>query len=121
VTATATADATNGSLAFTVEKLATTHAIVTGKNWTSADQAFGLGSPLTLTKSDNSTVTITPTDTNSDGTISLGEAVSAINAANAGVGATAVNTGSGYLPTRSPCSGRGRTPRSRSAARAATG
>src|SRR4051812_37079014 len=96
VGATSTTGAAGGSLSFTVEKLAASHSLVTGANWLTTDLAFGLGSPLTVTKSDGTTVDITPTDTDGNGTVSLAEAVTAINAGNAGISATTVNTGSGY-------------------------
>jgi flagellar hook-associated protein 2 len=95
VSASAASGALSGSISFTVDKLATSHSIVTGANWTATTDAFGLGSPLTLTTSAGS-FDITPTDTDGNGTVSLGEAVSAINAAGKGVTATPVNTGSGY-------------------------
>src|SRR5215207_5355771 len=49
VTATATTGAAAGSLTFSVDQLATPHTLVSGQNWTKATDAFGLGSPLTVT------------------------------------------------------------------------
>jgi flagellar hook-associated protein 2 len=97
VAASATLGAQAGSVTFSVGALASGHSIISSasQKWNTATTAFGLGT-LTLTKSDNSTVTINPTDSDSDGTISLADAVTAINAAGAGVTASAVNTGSGY-------------------------
>lgn len=92
VTASAAAGATPGSLSFTVDQLAAAHTVVTGQNWTSTTDAFGLGSSLTLTKADGTVSTITV-----GGTGTLGDAIAAINAAGAGVTATAVDTGTGYL------------------------
>lgn len=96
VAASATAGAQPGSVSFSVDNLASGHSIISDatKKWSTATTAFGLGT-LTLTKSDNSTVTINPTDSDGDGTISLADAVTAINASSAGVTASAVNTGSG--------------------------
>jgi flagellar hook-associated protein 2 len=97
VAAAATAGAQPGSISFSVDNLASGHAIISDatQKWGTATTAFGLGT-LTLTKSDNSTVTITPTDSDGDGTISLADAVTAINASGAGVTASAVNAGSGF-------------------------
>jgi flagellar hook-associated protein 2 len=99
VGATATAGAQAGTVSFSVDKLASGHAIVSdaAQKWgTTTTTAFGLGT-LTLTKKDGTVLpAITPTDRDGDGTISLADAVTAINAANAGVTASAVNTGSGY-------------------------
>ena len=91
VTASSTAGATPGSLTFTVNSLAAAHSVVTAQNWTNTTDAFGLGSSLTLTKADGTTTNITV-----GGTGTLADAITAINAAGAGVTATAVNTGSGY-------------------------
>jgi len=95
VTASAATGAAPGSLTFAVDRLATAQSMVSGQNWTTSNDAFGLGSPFTVTKG-GVAKDITLTDGNSDATVSLAEAVSAINKANAGVTATAVNTGSGY-------------------------
>jgi flagellar hook-associated protein 2 len=106
VAATATAGAQTGSISFTVDKLASGHSIISdaAQKWGTATTAFGLGT-LTLTKADGTPYTkadgtvvgpITPTDADGDGTISLADAVTAINAANVGITASAVNTGSGY-------------------------
>ena len=96
VSASAATGAQAGSVSFTVDRLATNHTIYTGANWTSTGDAFGLGSPLTVTKADGSTFDITLADTDGDGTVSLSEAAGSINAAGKGLTATAVNTGSGY-------------------------
>jgi flagellar hook-associated protein 2 len=96
VAASATAGAQAGSVTFSVDKLASGHAIISDatQKWGTTTTAFGLGN-LTLTKSDGSTVPINPTDADGDGVISLADAVTAINASGAGVTASAVNTGSG--------------------------
>ncbi|WP_222265383.1 flagellar filament capping protein FliD [Modestobacter marinus] len=95
VTASAATGAAPGSLTFAVDRLATAQSMVSGQNWTTSNDAFGLSSPFTVTKGGVAT-DIPLTDGNSDGTVSLAEAVSAINKADAGVTATAVNTGAGY-------------------------
>jgi flagellar hook-associated protein 2 len=97
VAASATAGAQPGSISFSVDKLASGHSIISDatQKWGTVTTAFGLGT-LTLTKSDGSTVPINPVDSDGDGTISLADAVTAINASGAGVTASAVNTGAGF-------------------------
>ncbi|MGZ4506758.1 flagellar filament capping protein FliD [Oryzihumus sp.] len=97
VSATATSGAQPGSVSFSVDKLAAGHSVISGntQKWATATTAFGLGT-LTLTKADNSTVTITPVDSDGDGTISLADAVTAINKNAPGFTASAINTGSGF-------------------------
>jgi flagellar hook-associated protein 2 len=98
VAASASAGAQAGTVTFSVDKLASGHALISDatQKWATTTTAFGLGT-LTLTKKDGTVLpAITPTDRDGDGTISLADAVSAINAANAGVTASAINTGSGY-------------------------
>ncbi|MCU1669429.1 MAG: fliD [Blastococcus sp.] len=106
VAATATAGAQAGTVSFSVDALASGHALISdaAQKWGTATTAFGLGT-LTLTKSDGSPYTksdgtvvgpITPTDVDGDGTISLSDAVAAINAAGVGITASAVNAGNGF-------------------------
>jgi flagellar hook-associated protein 2 len=96
VSASASAGAQSGTMAFTVDSLATNHTIYTGKNWTASTDDFGLSSPLTFTNlTDSSTFDIPLGDTDGDGKVSLAEAVSSINGAGKGITATAVDTGSG--------------------------
>src|SRR4051794_40312028 len=77
VTASAAAGAQPGIVSFTVDSLATNHTIYTGKNWTATSDGFGLGSPLTFTKtSDGSTFDIALADADGNGTVTLAEAVS---------------------------------------------
>jgi flagellar hook-associated protein 2 len=83
VAVSATSSAPTGSLTFTVEKTARAHSVLaknTG-NWTSASSAYGASS---ITVQDKNGVAKTPTisitDTNADGTLSLSEAAAAINA-----------------------------------------
>jgi flagellar hook-associated protein 2 len=97
VTATATSGAQPGSVSFSVDRLAAGHSIISDKTqkWATATTAFALGS-LTLKKSDNSTVTINPVDSDGDGVISLSDAVTAINKNAPGFTASAINTGSGF-------------------------
>lgn len=95
VSATAGTGATTGTLSFTVSQLATAHSTVSDSVYTDKTSDTGLGTTLTLTTAAGTTKNIT-LDTTGDGTTSLTEAVAAINAAGAGVKASAVNTGSGY-------------------------
>jgi flagellar hook-associated protein 2 len=98
VAATASAGAQAGTLSFTVDQLATNHSVVADKSWGATTDAFGLGSKLTFTSTDGKNTafgSVTPTDSDGDGTITLADAVSAINKSNLGYTATAVNTGSG--------------------------
>jgi flagellar hook-associated protein 2 len=95
VGATAGAGAQAGSLSFVVNKLATSHAVISAGKWADTTTAFGLASPLTVaTSSGNKDITLADTDGN--GTVSLAEAASSITASGLGLKATAVNTGSGY-------------------------
>jgi flagellar hook-associated protein 2 len=97
VTATATSGAQPASVSFSVDRLAAGHSLISDKTqkWATATTAFTLGS-LTLKKSDNSTVTINPVDSDGDGVISLADAVTAINKNAPGFTASAINTGSGF-------------------------
>jgi len=106
VSATATPGALSGSVSFSVDNLASGHSLISDatQKWSTATTDFGLGT-LTLTKTDGSPYTksdgtvvgpITPTDVDGDGTISLSDAVSAINAAGVGITASAVNAGNGF-------------------------
>ncbi|MGY1601094.1 flagellar filament capping protein FliD [Geodermatophilus sp. SYSU D00815] len=104
VVATASATATSGSLLFDVKELAASHSVLSTATWANATDAAGLGSPLTLTK--NGTTTSIALK---DGA-TLNDAVTAINAANAGVSAAAVKTTTGYrLQLTSTTSGAGST------------
>ena len=106
VSASATAGAQAGSLSFSVDTLASGHSVISAaaSKWATATTASGLGT-LTLTKTDGSAYTksdgtvvgpITPTDSDGDGTISLADVVTAINATGAGITASAVNSGNGF-------------------------
>ncbi|WP_448625353.1 flagellar filament capping protein FliD [Geodermatophilus sp. URMC 64] len=98
VTATASGGAQSGTLSFTVDRLAKAHSVVASQTWGSTSEAFGLGATLTFTSPDGTTTfgSVTPTDSDGDGTVTLADAVSAINKNSLGYTATAVNTGSGY-------------------------
>jgi flagellar hook-associated protein 2 len=78
-----TSTAASGSLSFTVEKTARAHSVLNRNagTWTSASSAYGASS-ITVQDKDGTAKTpaIAITDTNSDGTLSLSEAASAINA-----------------------------------------
>ena len=93
VAATAGADATPGSLTFTVDQLAQPHALTSQGIWTTKEDT-GLGASMAITST--GVETTVDLDTNGDGVTTIGEAVAAINAADAGVRATKVNTGNGY-------------------------
>jgi flagellar hook-associated protein 2 len=99
VTATAVSTATSGSVSFTVDQLATNHSMISSstQKWATATTAWTDGN-LTITPSDTtkSPITVTPTDLDGDGVISLADAAAAITKQAAGYTATAVNTGSGY-------------------------
>src|SRR4051812_4205995 len=99
VSASAAAGAKAGSIAFTVDKLATNHTKYTGANWSTTSQSFGDAGPLTISWTGTgtpSTDSIPLTDADHNGTVSLAEAVDSINSAGKGITATTVNTGSGY-------------------------
>jgi flagellar capping protein FliD len=79
----ATSSASTGSLSFTVEKTARAHSVLNrnATAWSSASSAYGASSITVQDKDGNAkTPVITITDTNADGTLSLSEAASAINA-----------------------------------------
>src|SRR4051794_18369405 len=98
VSASASAGALAGSLTFTVDKLAKAHSVASTKTWTNTSDDFGLGSTLTFSATVGSTTfgKVDLKDSDSDGKVSLAEAVPQINKGNLGYTATAVNTGSGY-------------------------
>jgi flagellar hook-associated protein 2 len=98
VAASASAGAQAGSLSFSVDRLATAHSVVSARSWTSTTASFDLGSTLTISSRDAGTSfgTIEMKDADGDGTVSLADAVTAINKSPLGLTATAVNTGSGY-------------------------
>lgn len=99
VTASAISSAQAGSVSFTVDQLANNHSMISSsaQKWATATTAWTDGD-LTITPSDStkSPIVISPTDLDGDGTISLSDAVAAINKNATGYTATAVNTGSGY-------------------------
>ena len=88
VTATAGADATPGALTFNVTSLAANHAVMSAGTWDKTTDAFAMASPLVLTNTATGTTKQIALKTNA----TLADAVSAINAAGAGVTATAVPT-----------------------------
>lgn len=90
VTTSTSAGATAGSLTFDVTKTAAAEIQVSGTPYSGLAASVLSGSALTFTKSDNSTVTVTPTDG------SLSSVVSAINGTQGlGVRAAAVAIGDG--------------------------
>jgi flagellar hook-associated protein 2 len=92
VSATATSAASAGTLSFGVTRLAATHTFFsTGRAFSSTADAFGATS-LTISDADGDRA---PVGITLSATATLADAVAAINASNAGVTATAVNTGSG--------------------------
>jgi len=98
VAATASSGAQAGTLSFTVDQLATAHSVVADRSWGAATEAFGLGTKLTFTSTDGKNTafgSVTPVDSDGDGTVTLADAVSAINTSGLGYTATAVNTGTG--------------------------
>ncbi|MDK3257416.1 flagellar filament capping protein FliD [Blastococcus capsensis] len=91
VAASATAGAPTGSLTFDVTNTATTHSIVSGGNWTATTDLYGMTSPIEVRATDGTvkgTITV-----GGDGT--LADAVTAINASEFGLGATAVKGSDG--------------------------
>lgn len=96
VTATAGAGAAPGSVTFSVDQLATTHALISSASVTQLTSGANLGSSLTLTKG-GTTSTITITDSTGTGNPSLNDVVAAINKSGSGLTASTVQTGSGYL------------------------
>src|SRR3954454_22553521 len=90
IVATSSATATPGSLTFAVTQVATTHSVLGTTTWTNASDGFGMTSPLVVSKGGATTSIAVKSGA------TLADAVSAINAANAGVTAAAVRTSSGY-------------------------
>jgi flagellar hook-associated protein 2 len=90
VAASATANALSGSLTFTVNQLATSHSMLSVNSTSSlTDTSTFSGNPFTLRANDGTATTITPTDG------SLQSLVTAVNNANAGVRAAAVQVSPG--------------------------
>lgn len=88
-TVTASPTASVGSLSFTVDTLATAHGVRSGNVITGLDTVIASGGNVTVdTGSGPQNIAV--------GGGSLSEVIAAINAANQGVRAVAVNTGSGY-------------------------
>src|SRR4051812_11325179 len=87
VTATAGADATPGSLTFGVTSLAANHSVLSASTWSKTTDPLNLTGPLVLTKKDGTSQNIALKSA-----ATLADAVAAINAAKAGVTATAVPT-----------------------------
>lgn len=105
VTATAGPAALAGSVTFAVDRLATSHSMITDATWTGTDQAYGAGSISITSGGTTTAVTIT---SSTAGDPSLADAVAAINAdPKAGVTATAVqvSTGSYRLQLTAKASG----------------
>ena len=107
VTATATAGATQGSLTFSVDRLATTHSVMAASTWPKATDPYGLGSTLTIKSSDDTqtfgTIKITSSTT---GAASLNDAIAAINKSGLGLSAAAIQTSTGVaLQVTSTASG----------------
>ena len=88
VTATATGSVAN-SLSFDVTKVAAAHTLISNGSVNSTGATITTGSTIALNKSDGSSTNINV------GTGSLSEVVSAINSANAGITASAVQTSPG--------------------------
>jgi flagellar hook-associated protein 2 len=97
VTATATAGAAQGSLTFTVDRLATTHSVMAKSTWTNTTDPYNLGSTLTIKSTDGTqtfgTINVTSSTT---GAASLDDAVAAINKSGLGLSAAAIQTSTGY-------------------------
>jgi len=97
VTATATAGAAQGSLTFTVDRLATTHSVMATSTWKNTTDPYNLGSTLTITSTDGTktfgTIAIKSSTT---GAASLNDAISAINKSGLGLSAAAIQTSTGY-------------------------
>ncbi|MGY1715964.1 flagellar filament capping protein FliD [Geodermatophilus sp. SYSU D01106] len=89
VTVSATAGAATGQVSFRVDSLAASHVLVSSTTWTPSATAM----TLTIGDKDNDTVA---KDVELPANATLEQAVTAINAANAGVTATAVSTGNGF-------------------------
>ncbi|HYH24098.1 MAG TPA: flagellar filament capping protein FliD [Blastococcus sp.] len=89
VSASATAGAATGQVSFRVDTLAASHVLISGATWTPSASAM----ELTVSDKDADTPAKTiPIAANA----TLDQTVTAINAANAGVTATAVSTGTGF-------------------------
>ncbi|MGY1637927.1 flagellar filament capping protein FliD [Geodermatophilus sp. SYSU D00742] len=88
VTASAAAGASTGSVTFTVDRLAATHSVIGDVAWNPPAAA----TTLTIADADNDRASTT---VSLAAGATLGDAIKAINAAGAGVTASAVGTGSG--------------------------
>jgi flagellar hook-associated protein 2 len=97
VSATSTAGATQGSLTFSVDRLATTHSVMATSAWAKTTDPYNLGSTLTITSTDGTqtfgTIKITSSTT---GAASLNDAIAAINKSGLGLSAAAIQTSTGY-------------------------
>ena len=99
IAASTTSGAQAGSVSFSVDQLASVHSMISdpAQKWATSTTAWGLGSiTLTNTATNTSLPAITPVDSDGDGTISLADAVTAINKNATGYTASAINTGNGY-------------------------
>jgi flagellar hook-associated protein 2 len=90
VTANASATSAPGTLTFSVTSVAATHAVISAGKWDSTSEALGLTAPLQFSHDGVTTDIPLP-----DGA-TLADAVTAINAADKGVTATAISTKDGY-------------------------
>lgn len=91
VAATASPGASAGSVTFTVQALASTHAVLSDKSWAATTDTYDLALPLVVDNLDGTTQAITLADG-----ATLADVVSAINAQAPGLTATAVKTTTGY-------------------------
>jgi flagellar hook-associated protein 2 len=91
VTVTAGSTAAAGSLAFEVKDLAATHSVVSGGNWTSTSDSYGMTAPIAVR--DENGVEVGTITVGGAGTLT--DAVSAINASSYGLSATTVKDSSG--------------------------
>jgi flagellar hook-associated protein 2 len=94
VTATAAAGASTGALTFTVDNIATSHAVISDRTWTVASGQTAADADFGATSIDvtvDGTTTSVALDRNGDGTATLAEAAAAINTrSELGLTATAV-------------------------------
>jgi flagellar hook-associated protein 2 len=94
VTASSGSSALPGALSFTVTQLASTHSMISqpGTEWADTAASFGAGTITITGPKGSKAVTV---DTNGDGTGTLAEAITAINASEQGVTAAAVQVSPG--------------------------
>lgn len=100
VTVAATSTAQAGSVSFTVDQTATAQSMISNlaTPWTATTDAYGLPVPLTVTDTTTGTVlgSVNPTGTGTNGAVTLGDMVSAINGNSAlGLSAAAVQVSPG--------------------------